>query len=384
MSTFLLAFLSIYSAMHALVFFKVRILLPERWPYQLLLAGFMAAMIFAPIGTRLLEKHGHDLAAQFLAYLGYTWLGFIFLAFCGFALTSAADFVLHGMRWLFKAPSFTLNGPLTAGTVLVLTVAICLYGYLEARNIRIERVSVETAKLPAGIDRLKIAQISDVHLGLLVSPQRLHTMVAKIASEEPDILVCTGDLVDGNIAHMDTVNGLLKQIHPPLGKYAVTGNHEFYAGLDRSLAFIRSCGFRVLRGEAVEVRNVITIVGVDDPGHGRRPNELPVLTRAASDRFTLFLKHRPEVLVKSEDFFDLQLSGHTHRGQIFPFSLLTGLVYPMQDGLYTLRNGTKLYTSRGSGTWGPPIRFLSPPEVSIIELVRTSTGSTRQSLAGRQ
>lgn len=370
MSTFLLAFLSIYSCMHALVFFHVRTLLPERGLYQVFLAGFMAAMIFAPIGTRLLERHGHDLAAQGVAYLGYTWMGFIFIAFSGFVLTTFGDILLRGLRWLARIPSPTLNGPLTAGTVLVLTLLICLYGYFEARRIKIERVTITTSKLPEGTERLKIAQISDVHLGLLVSPQRLQTMVAKIAAETPDILVCTGDLVDGNIAHMDTINGLLKQIQPRFGKYAVTGNHEFYAGLKRSLKFIRSCGFEVLRGEAKDVHGVITIVGVDDPGHGGRIDEIPVLAKAASNHFTVFLKHRPEVLVESENYFDLQLSGHTHRGQIFPFNLVTGLVYPMQDGLYTLHNGAKLYTSRGSGTWGPPIRFMSPPEVSIIELVR--------------
>lgn len=373
MSTLLLGFLSIYSAMHAVVFWKVRVLLPERWPYHLLLAGFMAAMIVAPIGTRILERRGHDLAAQFLAYLGYTWLGFIFLAFCGVVLTIFGNTMLHALRWLFRIPLFTLNGPVAIATVLILTLLICLYGYREAHRIRLERVTIETAKLPQGMDRLKIAQISDVHLGLLVSPQRLQTMVAKIASESPDILVCTGDLVDGNIAHMDTVNGLLKQIRPRFGKYAVTGNHEFYAGLNRSLNFIHSCGFQVLRGEAIDIQGVITIVGVDDPGHGQPTDERQVLAKAASDRFTLFLKHRPNIQPTSEAFFDLQLSGHTHRGQIFPFSLVTGLVYPMQDGLYTLRNGAKLYTSRGSGTWGPPIRFLAPPEVAVIELVRPNT-----------
>jgi predicted MPP superfamily phosphohydrolase len=170
------------------------------------------------------------------------------------------------------------------------------------------------------------------------------------------------------------VSGLLGGISTRYGKYAVTGNHEYIAGLTQSLEHIRQFGFKLLRQEAVTVDNVLTIVGIDDPMEGSTTDETALLSSLESDRFILFLKHRPDVPEGSRGLFDLQLSGHTHRGQIFPFSLITGRVYPLQDGLYDLEKGSKLYTSRGSGTWGPPMRVLSPPEVTIIELVR-DTGS---------
>jgi predicted MPP superfamily phosphohydrolase len=151
----------------------------------------------------------------------------------------------------------------------------------------------------------------------------------------------------------------------------VTGNHEYYAGLDQSLAFLERSGFRLLRGETVTVGDRITLAGVDDPTGGSAPDEAALLKKEPRTRFTVLLKHRPRVNSEAVSLFDLQLSGHAHRGQIFPFNLLTGLEYPMQNGLYELPGNGYLYTSRGTGTWGPPMRILSPPEMTLFEIVGT-------------
>ena len=154
----------------------------------------------------------------------------------------------------------------------------------------------------------------------------------------------------------------------------MTGNHEFYAGLAQALAFTTRAGFRVLRGEAVTMPGVMNVVGVDDPsgpGYGSSSKgERELLSGEKNGMFTLFLKHRPSVGKESLGLFDLQLSGHLHGGQIFPFRYLTRLFYPFVEGLYRLPGGRSLYVSRGSGTWGPPIRFLAPPEVTIIDVKR--------------
>jgi len=130
----------------------------------------------------------------------------------------------------------------------------------------------------------------------------------------------------------------------------------------------------ILRGKAVTVEGVLNIVGVDDPTGGSVADEAQLLTSVRNGLFTLLLKHRPEIDDPSRGLFDLQLSGHTHRGQIFPFRFFTGMVYPLQDGLHDLGEGSYLYASRGTGTWGPPIRVLSPPEVTMIELIRLDEG----------
>jgi len=363
--------------MHALVYLKARVLLPERLLPHLVSIAFLTLMIFAPIGTRLLERNGHDALARSSAIAGYVWMGFIFIAFWVFLVVIAVDLLVKGAVFVSRSSASGLPGSTTAMFALVSAALICVYGSFEARNIGTERVAIATSKLPSGVDRFKIAQISDVHLGLIVHEDRLQRMIEVVHSESPDILVCTGDFVDGDIDRMDEISGVLEQVNPRYGKFAVTGNHEFYAGLDRSIRLIERMGFVVLRGESETVNGTINVVGVDDPaGGGPAEDEATILSTVPNSLFTLFLKHRPEVLRRSEGLFDLQLSGHTHRGQIFPFRFITGIVYPMQDGLYELDKGSRLYTSRGSGTWGPPIRFLSPPEVTIIELVRdTGVGS---------
>ncbi|MDL2123419.1 MAG: hypothetical protein LWX51_10110 [Deltaproteobacteria bacterium] len=152
-----------------------------------------------------------------------------------------------------------------------------------------------------------------------------------------------------------------------------TGNHEAYAGVDKGLLFTKQAGFKMLSYEGVKAGGIINIVGVDDPAVSIRlkinpPAEEAVLQHYPKKEFTLLLKHRPKVIPASVQWFDLQLSGHTHGGQIFPFNLVTRLVYPAKTGLSQVGHETWLYVNRGIGTWGPPIRFLVPPELTVIEL----------------
>jgi predicted MPP superfamily phosphohydrolase len=253
---------------------------------------------------------------------------------------------------------------------------IAAYGYVEALTIRTERLVIETAKLPAGTNRLTIAQISDVHLGLIVRSSRLRRILEIVKAEKPDIFVSNGDLVDAEINHLPGLRESLQEIRPQYGKFAVTGNHEYYAGLDKALEFTRAAGFTLLRGEAVEAGPIV-VTGVDDRTAlqvaGERPaSDRQVLSRLDRAKFILFLKHQPQPDPGTVGAFDLMLSGHTHRGQIWPFRYFTQLFYPLNAGRYDLGQGSILYVSRGTGTWGPPIRFLSPPHVTIVELIRKS------------
>ena len=217
-----------------------------------------------------------------------------------------------------------------------------------------------------------------MHLGLTVGVDRLKRIMHLVREAHPDIFVSTGDLVDGTMDDQKELVELLQAVTPKYGRFAITGNHEFYAGLDQALAFTNRAGFHVLRGETVTVGDVINIVGVDDPagpGYGSSSTgEKAVLSSATLGKFTLFLKHRPVVDGESAGLFDLQLSGHVHDGQIFPFRLITRLFYPLIAGYYPFPPHAALYVSRGSGTWGPPIRFLAPPEVTVIELFRPPPG----------
>jgi predicted MPP superfamily phosphohydrolase len=200
-------------------------------------------------------------------------------------------------------------------------------------------------------------------------------MVAAVRDARPDIVVSTGDLVDGQLDNLYRSVDLLQSLAPRYGKYAVMGNHEFFAGINESLRFTRDAGFIMLRGKAVTIEKAIRIVGVDDSA-GRQMGMVAMLEedallakRDGDSPFTILLKHQPIVREASIGAFDLQLSGHTHRGQIFPFNLITRIFFPYHNGYHDLSMGSALYVSRGTGTWGPPVRFLSPPEVTVIDLV---------------
>jgi predicted MPP superfamily phosphohydrolase len=375
MSLFLLTFFLIYGGTHLYFFLKVKTALSPGILSSLLLALFLLLMVFAPVLVRVLERQGLEAFARFAAYTGYLWMGFLFLFFSAslaidiyHGLLLGAGFFSHrDFSSLFLSHRTALFLPLAWG------MATAFYGYFEARDIRTERVVINTPKIPQAVGKLTIVQISDVHLGLIVREERLKRIVAEIKAASPDILVSTGDLVDGQINRMTGLAELFQDIRPRLGKFAVTGNHEIYAGLNQAVAFTERAGFKVLRNEGTTAGGLINIVGVDDPTiervtRSRPAPEKDLLSKVPQAGFTLFLKHRPAVDQESLGLFDLQLSGHVHKGQLFPFNLVTRLFYPVKMGYALYPQGSSLYVSRGTGTWGPPIRFLAPPEVTVIEL----------------
>lgn len=371
---FILIYLSIYGGAHGYAYWKLKKGFALGWLNSWLLALLMVLMVAAPVATRIAERHGHELFSRVTAAVGYSWMGFVFLFITTCILFDGYRAVLWLIRqlgpWDLIAciPSYGFS----CWVSVCLAAAIMFYGFFEARSIRLEHIQIPSHKIAQNVGSIRIAQISDVHLGILVGSDRLQRILQRVKQAKPDILVSTGDLVDGEMVHMERLAEMIRAVGTPYGKYAVTGNHEFYAGLEKSLQFTRDAGFRVLRGESVVLKNGVNIAGVDDPARPYRKSgndfEKALLSTLPRSGFTLYLKHQPVIDGSTLGLFDLQLSGHTHNGQIFPFSLATKLFYSMPSGLTELAKGSLLYVSRGSGTWGPPVRFLSPPEVTLIEL----------------
>lgn len=369
MTFFFFTFFSLYSLLHLYLLIKVRSAFMLSWKVTAIISPFFILMIFSTAIIRLLEKHNLDELARALSYIGYTWMGLLFL-FCSISMPlDILGFFTNRINFLRRS----INIPVSFSFIVSssLATAIVFYGFFEARNIRIERHTIKTQKIS---ERIRIVQISDVHIGLIVRGDRIRRIVDLIKRENPDIVVSTGDLVDGQINNLRGLSDILYEVKPRYGKFAVTGNHEFYAGLKQAIEFTEKAGFMVLRGEGITVSNLINIAGVDDPA-GKDYNqyidisEKHLLSQFPKERFTILLKHRPTVKGDSIGFFDLQLSGHTHKGQIFPFSLFTWLYYPVHAGKMSLTDSSYLYVSRGTGTWGPPIRFLAPPEITVIDLI---------------
>ena len=373
---FISIFITLYSAIHSYAFLKARQALSLGSGTSALLILYMLIMVFSPVIVRVTENLGFERGAKILAYVGYTWMGLLFLFVSASLFLDGVSLIGYVARTVTgKIPSMlALSSRQAFFAALIAASLAAIYGSFEAWQIRTEHVTIRTDKLAETEGTIRIAQISDVHLGLIVREGRLSRILQKVKEASPDVFVSTGDLVDGQTDNLTRVVDMFREIAPRLGKFAVTGNHEFYAGTQLSLDFMKNAGFTVLRGQGVTVSGILNIAGVDDPaGRGfdvvKQGPERDILSGLPRDKFTVLLKHRPVVSEGSLGSFDLQLSGHAHKGQIFPFTIFVRLFFPMISGLYDLPSGSSLYVSRGSGTWGPPIRFLSPPEVTVIDIV---------------
>jgi hypothetical protein len=372
---FLVVVLSVYTAVHAYVFWRVRAAWPTMGWWALLLGLFFVSMIGGLFAVRLLEQTGHVRLARVLAGAAHSWIAIVFWLFCLFVGVQAWNLLvrLAGLAWNPAAAGAILPRPALWG-VLALVAVMTGWSLVEARLIRGREIVLYTEALPAGHPGLLIAQISDLHLGADTGSGRLRRAISIIQAARPDVVVATGDVVDAHYEDLAHQAQMLAELKPPLGKYAVLGNHEFYAGVATSTRFLEAAGFRLLRQEAAEAGEHLEIVGVDDPAregrrNDRRSDEGSVLPPPGQERFTLLLKHRPNIRIESLGRFDLQLSGHTHGGQIFPANYLVGIVLDFGPGLHELGDGSRLYLSTGAGTWGPAMRLGAWPEVALIRLL---------------
>ncbi len=275
----------------------------------------------------------------------------------------------------FSTMSLSLNNTLLIP--LVLSLIINVYGYFEAWYFCIERLAINTQKLPENVRRVRVVQISDLHLGVIVGEKKLNKVLELVEKEKPDIIVSTGDLVDGSTKHIGHLAEKLTNLKAGSGKFAVMGNHEIYGGAKQTAKFIKDSGFTLLRGKGVTVKNAINITGMDFMGGeaGKpaknllRKEEWEILSELPEGLFGILLKHRSDVEDRSLGLFDIQLSGHTHKGQIFPMNLATVFIFQHHSGFIKLPKGSSIHVSRGAGTAGPPVRFLSRPEITVIDIL---------------
>ena len=372
MPMFILTFLLLYSGTHVYAYIRANSVFHFSYGLKIFILILFIFLIFAPLLVRITESRHWEELARAIAYTGYIWMAFIFLFFC-------IGIVFDLLRLILKViphggDAVSLRN-IAFGLTIFLSVAFVIYGFIDAQRIRIKKLEIYTEhKLPNN-GKIRIVQISDVHIGLIIKEKRLQLVLDRVKEADPDMLVSTGDLLDGELNNVMPLTDLFQQIKPKYGKYAVVGNHEYYAGIEKSLEFTRGAGFEVLIDEARQVAG-INIIGLDDPT-GRRigivrnnPDRQKKLPEIKGGGFILLLKHQP--FVNDKDVFDLQLSGHTHGGQFIFFRLITHLIFPEDYGFYKIAERKALYVSRGTGTWGPPVRVFAPPEITIIDLISDS------------
>lgn len=370
---------SIYSLANLYTYFKLSSIIDYGFFAEALLGFMILFMTCAPVMIPIYNNRGSEKAVRYFSYVGYMWLAFLVPFFPLTVLFDLYNYAVPYMAHYFNREAASLL--ISDGNILFIPFCISLavngYGYYEAQALMTEGVTIRTSKLPEGRNRIRVAQISDLHLGPLVRENILDKVIEIIEREKPDIIVSTGDLVDGVIRHIAHLSEKLKKLEAGMGKFAVTGNHELYGGIRHTTQFLKDAGFTVLSGEGETIDDIIHIAGMGFMGaeahvHNKELQQRPeneILADVNRDLFTILLKHRSDVEEKSLGLFDLQLSGHTHKGQIFPMNLATTFIFKHHSGLTTLKDGSAIYVSRGTGTAGPPIRFLSKPEVTIIDII---------------
>ena len=361
---FLFFFVASYAAMNIYVFFKLRAAFDtiRRHPIPVLL--FLLLMVLTPFCVRLLDRNGHLWMAQALGLFGYFWMA-LSLWFCPLGiLVDVWNLVMRKAR---------LPAHRTTQAIIAIVLLTAGWSLFEAAFPRLREIQIRSPHYPAGTAPLRLLQLSDLHFGIYRGPCLMRQVIRQAESLKPDIIVCSGDLVDSSSKNIDKLVDELNTLNPPLGKYAVLGNHEYYSGMEHSLALLGTAGFRILRDEYVELKPGLRLAGVDDlAGHYVRKDcfddETKVIPSDPSTAYTILLKHQPLIDQRIVDRIDLQLSGHTHGGQILPFHFFVRLFYRYWHGMYTVGDRMQIYVSRGGGTWGPAMRLWAPPEITLITL----------------
>jgi predicted MPP superfamily phosphohydrolase len=390
----MLVFFLVASTIWGLAHFYVgrRLLTHPTWPKGRRLGAWAAVGLLALVGP--LTLAGNRLVSEAsvvseLTWAAYTYMGFFSIAF---VLVLARDVVLlaavlvervrRGARAAEPTTddarrSFLVNATNTAA--LGASGALTAWGVFEARRLaEVVRVEVPIEGLPEDLEGYRIAQISDIHVGPTIKGAWLRKIVARVNELDADLVAVTGDLVDGSVADLGRDVRPLGELRGKDGVYFVTGNHEYYSGAEEWCAYVEGLGLTVLNNaHRVVARGGATMIvaGVTDYSAAR------ILESHASDPrvavagappadLKILLAHQPRSYVDAlRAGFDLQLSGHTHGGQFFPWNLFVRLAQPFSTGLHVVEQ-MAIYVSRGTGYWGPPLRGGVPSEITLLTLRR--------------
>jgi predicted MPP superfamily phosphohydrolase len=321
-----------------------------------------AGLALAALSFILGEVFSGTAWASPLLLVGSTWFGVLAMAVA-----------LVPVEWLL---SLVFPGQRKAITIFTLVILLCLAVFTLINGSRqpvVKDIRVSVEKMPAGLSGFTVVQLSDLHLGRHSSLDRLRSIVDRVNDMSPDLVVITGDLIDGDVCQGAGLCQCLREIKARHGVVAVPGNHDYYAGYETFLRVARESNISVLRNERRLIAGAIQLAGVDEPAGRSFAEGGPDLDKALAGRDpgrpTILLSHRPDGFDRAAgQHVDLQLSGHTHAGQIPPMDLIVWLIYPYSYG-YHERSDSRIYVSCGTGTWGPPMRLFSRNEIVRFTLV---------------
>lgn len=347
---FFVIFLSLYISLHWYVLNKVSGFFSfKKTMLVYVVTAILAASFFV---ATFLMRYSRNWFSRSFYWFGSVWLGGFFILLCLVLISEVFKF-------------FVKAEPTTMGLIILsATILVVVYGIINGSFLKVQEIEIGVPNIR---NETRIVQISDVHLGAVNGKEYLSKIVEKTNSLRPDLVFITGDLFDGGVALEKDIVESLENLKAPV--YFVIGNHEQYEGLDKVLKLLKESDVKILRNESV-IDKGVQIIGIDNTGD-KRINFSEILEGLAIDKGKpkILLSHAPSGLEEAHSAgVDLQLSGHTHGGQIFPFNGIVWLFFKKIRGTYEY-NGTKLYVSSGAGTWGPPMRIGSSNEIVLIKLI---------------
>ncbi|HAQ65946.1 MAG TPA: metallophosphoesterase [Bacteroidales bacterium] len=339
------------------------------WVFWLLVSAYPMA--------RVLERVWLSPVSDLLTWIGSFWLA----AFFYFLLALLVVDLFRLVNWVFPFFHLLAGGdPSKARLVIFLittgAVAIVLIvGHVNAVRTKVTHYNLYINKPVESIDKLRIVAASDIHLGTVIGPRRLGRLVKLIDEQKPDVVLFAGDVVDEDLAPVvrNDLGKLLLKITAPMGVYAITGNHEYIGGAASAVKYLSDHGIQMVRDTSVLVGNSIILIGREDRDRGRfsgmeRKSMGTLLTGIDLSRPVIMLDHQPFNLQEAVDAgIDVQISGHTHHGQIWPMNYITRAIFELSSG-YLQKGKSHFIVSTGYGSWGPPVRTGNRPEIIVVDL----------------
>ena len=346
-------------------------------PWARIATTVIAVLLLSVLSSFMVARTVSRAYAAPLAWVGYTWLGILFFLVVSLGVSDLAKVI--AIRGLSTPPLDPERRQAVArlfgGAAALVGLGVSASGMASALSqVSVNRVRVVIDRLGKARSGYRIVQISDVHVGPTIGKDFIERIVARINGLKPDLVAITGDLVDGSVAELQEHVAPLAKLSAKDGVFFVTGNHEYYSGADEWIAHLGTLGVRVLRNEHVKIGGDegFDLAGIDDAsshGNGHGPDLKKALAGRDDERACVLLAHQPKGIDLADALgVDLQLSGHTHGGQMIPWNFLVRLQQPFVAGLHKLLRA-QIYVSRGTGYWGPPMRVGAPAEITEIELV---------------
>jgi predicted MPP superfamily phosphohydrolase len=370
-TSFRVILVGLFGLIFAYLTFGLAVPLREMWARGLvtvLLGAAVGAIVWVPLAFWQRESDETSPLERTL----------LWIAFCAMGVLSFALVLLVARDLASLVVTADLRTPKVSVLILSASALLLLLGYVSAQfGVKLRRVKVPIENLPRELSGLKVLQITDLHVGPTIRKPFVEKVVKLAAKAAPDLIVFTGDLADGTVRELESEVAPLSTLRAPLGQYFVPGNHEYYWGGSPWIEKARELGFTPLINAHTVVRKdgkAFAIAGVSDPAAQHFGQPGPDFDRAFAgipeEAFPrIFLCHQPKYAAVAEEHgATLQLSGHTHGGQFFPWTLIASWVHRFNYGLHRL-GALWIYVSRGTGYWGPPVRVGSPAELTLLELV---------------